>query len=131
MGSKDGASLAVVRDSTLIIFVAIYVLRPSGTRVVRREHAVCGISDLQVLVGSLKGKSLQEAMRKGGRNFYFPEHSPGRYDGTVKDLILIWSEKRGASEGRRFDTPGLAAANLNRATKQETESTGWTPPNGC
>lgn len=130
-GCVEGASLVVFRDSVLIIGATIYGLRPAGVQSVKMEHVTCGSLLLSVLVGSLKEKRLQEALRRGGRGFYIPGHSPEGYTKAVQDLITIWHDQRGTGDGRWFEAPGLSVANLNRAIKKATESLGWAPPQGC
>ena len=82
------------------------------------------------MVGSLKGRTLEAALRRGGRSFYRPKALRG-HPNTVLGLMRQWVAVRGTGDGYFFDGCGLPRCNLDRATKRVMNAVGFKAPAGC
>ena len=127
---RAGASTLDVRDGALVITAGVFGLRPAGAQGVRREHVRLSASRISILVGSLKGRTAEQARRRGERSFYAPPIVPSR-PLTVLDLLTRWTELRGDSAGPWFSRPGLPRGSLDRAVRRLAEAVGYSPPSGC
>lgn len=119
------------RDAALLITAVVFGLRPAGVEGIRPAHVTELSSErCELLVAHLKGLTVEQAMRRGGRTFYAPDPVPGRPI-TVLSVLAAWRDIRSAAAARWFDSPGLPAASLDAATKSLTSAVGYAPPTRC
>lgn len=118
------------RDAALLITATVFGLRAAGIQSVLYEQTELTDDRLQVLVGSLKGRTLQAALRRGGRSFHNPSPVAG-HPLTVLGLMRSWLADRGVTAGPLFDGAGLNDCDLDAATKRLMRSVGFNAPAGC
>ena len=127
---RPNAAALDVRDGALVVTAAIFGLRPAGAQGLRREHVCISESQVAVLVESLKGRTHEQARRRGERSFYAPPLVI-ELPCTVLQLLSRWTELRGATPGKWFSRPGLPAANLDAAVRRLVRVVGFSAPPGC
>ena len=127
---RQHAAALDVRDGALVVTAAIFGLRPTGAQSLRREHVNISESQVAVLVQSLKGRTHEQARRRGERSFYAPPSVP-ELPCTVLRLLSRWTELRGVTPGKWFYRPGLPAANLDGAVRRLARVVGFSVPPGC
>ena len=118
------------RDASMVIAASVFGLRPAGAQSILFQNSSLDEDRLQVMVGSLKGRTLEAALRRGGRSFYRPKALRG-YPNTVLGLMRKWVAVRGTGDGYFFDGCGLPRCNLDRATKRVMNAVGFKAPAGC
>ena len=129
-GSARGAQPPDIRDASMIVTAAVFGLRPAGVQSLRCEQVEFSPGQIRILVESLKGRTLQQAQRRGARSFFAAPPVAG-HPLTVLALLDRWAELRGAEPGRWFERAGMPAASLDAAVKRLTNALGWEAPRGC
>ena len=114
----------------MVIAASVFGLRPAGAQSILFLNSSLDEDRLQVMVGSLKGRTLEAALRRGGRSFYRPKALRG-HPNTVLGLMRQWVAVRGTGDGYFFDGCGLPRCNLDRATKRVMNAVGFKTPAGC
>ena len=127
---RTSATASDVRDGALVVTAAIFGLRPAGAQNLRREFVTISDNNVAVLVESLKGRTHEQARRRGERSFYAPPTVP-ELPCTVLDLLGRWTELRGIAPGKWFYRPGLPACNLDAAVRRLMHTVGYVAPPGC
>ena len=127
---RSSANVEDRRDAAMVIGASVFGLRCAGALSIKYEHTSLDEERWQVLVEKLKGRTLQAALRRGGRSFYNPKPVDG-YPKTVLGLIRAWVADRGTADGYFFDGCGLRRCNLDRATKRVMREIGFVAPPGC
>lgn len=125
------------RDAALLITAVIFGLRPSGAEGIRTEH-ILELSELrgsssarcEVLVLFLKGETVAQAERRGGRTIFAPAPVPGK-PVTVLSVLAAWRDARDSAAAPWFDCPDLPGASLYDAVTSLTSAVGYAPPARC
>lgn len=119
-----------LRDAALLVTATVFGLRPAGAQSILSEHVELDGTRMQVLVGALKGRTLEAALRRGGRTFYAPSEVPG-HPRSVLQLMSNWAATRGTAAGPWFELEGLPACDLDAAARRLTAVVGYVAPEGC
>ena len=125
------ATLSVQRDAALLLTAVVFGLRPAAVEGLLPAH----ITELtparcELLITKLKGMTVAQALRRGGRTFYAPPPVRGRPI-TVLQILLTWRDRRRRDGIRWFDAPGLPSPSLDAAVRALTRAAGYAPPTGC
>lgn len=75
-----------LRDAALLMTATVFSLLAAGVQSILFEQVALNDARLQVLVGSLKRRTLDAALFRGGRSFYPPEAVLG-HPRTVLELM--------------------------------------------
>lgn len=127
---RPNAATSDVRDGALVVTAAVFGLRPAAVQNLRREHVTISATHVAVLVKILKGRTPEQARRRGERSFYAPPTVP-ELPCTVLSLLGRWTELRGVAPGKWFYRPGLPACNLDDAVRRLMRTVGYVAPPGC
>lgn len=114
----------------MIVTAAVFGLRPAGVQSLLCEQVELSAGQIRVLVESLKGRTFQQAKRRGAYSFYTPP-PVSEHPLRVLGLLGRWSELRGAASGRWFERADMSASGLDAAVKRLVVAVGWAPPKGC
>lgn len=119
------------RDAALLLTVVVFGLRPAEAEGVCPAHILeLSTSRCELLIAHLKGLTVEQALRRGGRTFYAPAPVLGKPI-TVLSLLAEWRDLRSSAAQRWFDHPCLPAASLDFAVKSLTCAVGYAPPARC
>lgn len=127
---RGAASDGDRRDAALVVTACAFGLRAAGVQSILFEHCRFEENQFQVLVGALKGRSVEAALRRGGRSFFAPPPVEG-HPHTVLQLVRSWLAARGSAPGPLFDGPGLPRPRLHAALRRVMRAIGYAPPAGC